>query len=97
MQGFYFERNRVDKVLSLAFYQELLKSQYWSADQIRAYQDAQLLLLLGEAFENVPYYERLSRELGCTVHDFSGLDVLDKLPYLKIGRASCRERVCQYV
>ena len=38
------------------FYDQLMESQYWSADRMRAYQREQLAQLLGHARANTPFY-----------------------------------------
>ena len=41
-------------------------------------------------------FEEVAR-LGFTVDDENLRDEMEAIPYRKIGRASCRERVCLYV
>src|SRR4051812_28150381 len=43
--------------LQRQFYEMLMESQWWSADQLRDYQRSQLSQLLRHAKANVPFYE----------------------------------------
>ncbi len=61
---------------------DLLASERWPAAEIRAFQDEQLHRLIRHCYENVPYYERLLRQLGLTPDDFRVADDLQKLPTL---------------
>jgi phenylacetate-CoA ligase len=60
----------------------LEESQYWSRDQISAYQDEKLHRLIQHAYENVPYYRRVMDERGLTPRDIVSWRDLPKLPIL---------------
>lgn len=64
---------------SLAF---LRASQGFSADQLQAYQIAQLRHRLRLAFEHVPYYRKISSELGIAAEDIRSVEDLRALPLL---------------
>ena len=46
-----------DGGLQRQFYEMLMESQWWSADELRNYQRSQLSQLLRHAKKNVPFYE----------------------------------------
>ncbi len=71
----------------------LLQSQYWSGEQFREYQTAQLRSLLEHAFENVPYYRGLRDEHGIQIDDIDSVEALCKLPIL--DRATVRSRAME--
>lgn len=83
LKGFEFETLRVNKKSALEFYRFLLESQYWSKDQITDYQNKMLAYILKEAFLNVPYYQKLSRELKCDYRDFKAIEDIQLLPFLE--------------
>lgn len=62
----------------------LEKSQWYSEDQLHAYQSKQLQAIVGYAYAKVPYYTRLMREHGIapedirTPEDLSGFPLLTK-------------------
>ena len=70
----------------------LLQSQHWSLEQFREYQLALLREVLREAFLHVPYYQALSRQLGCHVNDFTSLEHLSLLPVLDKARVRGNEQ-----
>jgi phenylacetate-CoA ligase len=63
-------------------YNLLKKSQWWSADQLEAYQLEQLNKLLDHAYENVPYYTRVFDERGLKPKDIQDFKDLQQLPFL---------------
>jgi len=58
----------------------LLKSQYWSREQIDNYQNERLRSLISHACKNVPYYRELFAELKLTPQDIQTKEDLLKLP-----------------
>jgi len=60
----------------------LLKSQYWSHSEIRAYQNKKLRELVIHAYKSVPYYTELFDKLQMTPDDIRTVDDLEKLPIL---------------
>lgn len=66
---------------TVAVRKSLEKSQWWTTDQIRAYQLRRLRSLLGYVENNVPYYKRLFKRYEFDAHVDSVAD-LQKLPIL---------------
>ncbi|WP_281558759.1 hypothetical protein [Thalassomonas sp. RHCl1] len=71
--------------LGKKFYRELKflqQSQWWSREEMQAYQDHELTKLISHAVKNVPYYRDLFRQLKLTPDDIQCVDDLQKLPIL---------------
>lgn len=83
IKGFEFEIRRVDRKQTLKHYDFLIKSQFWSEDQIKAYQNQMFLGIVKEAFLNVPYYQKLSKSLQCDFRDFKSIEDIRLLPILE--------------
>lgn len=62
--------------------QFLQKSQFWSKEDIRSFQNERLNILVCNAYENVPYYNRLFKELKLKPNDIRTFEDLEKLPIL---------------
>lgn len=62
--------------------EELLTTQYLSAAELSALQESALRALIRHCYSNVPYYERLMRDLKLTPDDFRTVADLGKLPLL---------------
>lgn len=60
----------------------LIKSQYWSEDDLIAFQNRKLQELINHAYKNVPYYYELFNELNLKPSDFQKKNDLKKLPIL---------------
>lgn len=60
----------------------LEKSQWWSAKQIKEYQNQKLNPLIKHAYENVPYYRKIWIENGIDPDDIKTIKDLSKLPIL---------------
>lgn len=60
----------------------LLKSQWWSVDEILAYQRKEFLELIHRVYTHVPYYRALFEKHGLNVKDFSSVEDIKKLPIL---------------
>lgn len=58
------------------------KSQYWSKNQIRDYQNRHLEKIITHAYNNVPYYQKIMNERSLTVADFQEMDDLKKFPII---------------
>lgn len=58
------------------------KSQWWSADQLRDYQQQRLQQLLHSVAEHVPYYQRLFAELKLDINSIKTVADLQQLPFL---------------
>jgi phenylacetate-CoA ligase len=61
----------------------LLRSQWWSPEQMAAYQSRRLRALLRTAFRDVPHFRELAARLGCRAEDFHGPEDLRRLPILE--------------
>jgi phenylacetate-CoA ligase len=60
----------------------LQKSQWWSKEEISAYQNDRLRLLIDHAYNNVPYYNDVFKRLKLTPSDIKTQEDLHKLPIL---------------
>lgn len=60
----------------------LLKSQYWSREQLDDYQNMRLRLLIRHAYNSVPYYNDLFNKLNLSIDDIQSKSDLVKLPIL---------------
>jgi len=60
----------------------LQKSQFWSKEQIIAYQNQKLDFLINHAFNTVPYYRDLMNRYGLKPRDIREFSDLSKLPIL---------------
>ena len=69
--------NKVSKYLKF-----LLKSQYWTQEQIENYQNLRLRKLIEYAYENVPFYKNIFIKNKLSVDDIMTKDDLVKLPIL---------------
>jgi len=63
-------------------YSLLRRSQHWTREQLEAYQQKQLALLLEHAYENVPYYRRIFDERALKPVDVVEISDLRLLPFL---------------
>lgn len=57
-------------------------TQWWSLDQLQAWQDERLACLIAHAYNNVPYYQRVMHERGLRPADIVCVNDLIKLPIL---------------
>lgn len=74
-----------DTLLGNSIYSDLkflMKSQWWSVDELREYQNEKLRALIKHAYENVPYYNELFHSLNLTPDDIQTSNDLYKLPIL---------------
>ena len=60
----------------------LRKTQWWTYSQLEQLQQKKLRALLEHAYENVPYYHKVFRELGLKPEDIKTTNDLTKLPLL---------------
>jgi phenylacetate-CoA ligase len=60
----------------------LKRSQYWSAQQLEEYQDAQLCRLVQHCAAHVPWYRQLFSQIGFDAGTFRGRVDLHRLPLL---------------
>jgi phenylacetate-CoA ligase len=63
-------------------FRELLESQWWSADELKAWQEEKLRALIAHAYEHVPYYRRIFDERGLRPKDIQQTSDLRRLPFL---------------
>ncbi len=60
----------------------LERSQWMTPDELRACQEERLRLVIGHAYENVPYYREIMDALSLRPSDIETIDDLPKLPIL---------------
>jgi len=60
----------------------LQKSQWWSENDLKEYQNEKLRILINHVYKNVPYYNDLFKKLRLTPTDIRNTDDLLKLPIL---------------
>jgi len=61
---------------------ELLVTQWWSREQLEALQQKKLRALIKHAYQNVPYYHTLFKNLKISPDDIKTTDDLKKIPVL---------------
>ncbi len=73
----------------------LQKSQWWSATELKSYQNVKLKLLIKHAYENVPYYRNLFDSLNLKPENIQTQEDLQKLPVLtkEIVRANFPDNI----
>jgi phenylacetate-CoA ligase len=60
----------------------LERSQWWSRDELHAYQLAKLQRLIRHVYDAVPFYAREMRSRDLHPDDFQSLDTLDRMPVI---------------
>jgi len=60
----------------------LMKSQFWSEIELKAYQSEKLKILIKHAYTNVPYYTALFKKNKLIPDDIKSIDDLFKIPIL---------------
>jgi phenylacetate-CoA ligase len=73
----YIKRNNIFKQ-----YKSLTESQFWPLDKLEALQIEKLNALWTHAIENVPYYGKISGEIGLGKNGLVSLSELSKIPLL---------------
>jgi len=63
-------------------YKFIQESQWWSQEQLEAYQLEQLNKLLDHSYINVPYYRKLFDKHGLKPEDIRSFEDLQKIPFL---------------
>ena len=61
----------------------LKKSQWWTKQEIKNYQEDRFLKLVDHVFAHSPYYQEYFKTNGLERHDFVGLDDLNKFPIMR--------------
>ena len=69
---------RLDK-----YYKHFEQTQWWSRENLRAYQTEKLRKLIKHAYNNVQYYRELFRHEKLTPSDIKKIDDLNKIPITK--------------
>lgn len=64
------------------YFNFLMKSQYWTREEIDAYQNKRLRELVNHAYNSVPYYHKLFDNLGLKPSDIQTKSDLNKIPVL---------------
>lgn len=67
---------------ALADYRLLSRSQWWSADEIAAFQLQRIQALVAHAYENSPFHRRRFEQIGLQPGDVRSLDDFRKIPYM---------------
>jgi phenylacetate-CoA ligase len=73
----------VDKITgryTIRAYDELMKTQWLSTEELNRYQEKKIRKLIKHAYENVPYYHNLFRKSNLKPEDIKTLDDLKKIP-----------------
>lgn len=83
VKGWQFRYGRENNRILKNQYSLLLKSEKWSYEQYRDYQIQELRKILNLAFQHVPYYRNMQKEIGCQVDDFKNLEDIQLLPILE--------------
>ena len=77
------------------YFEFLQKSQWWSLDELKAYQLEQLKRLVKFAYEKVPYYQRSLKVKHLNPSDIKTLDDLQLLPL--ITKEEVREHLDEFI
>jgi len=76
---------RISEREALRALRHLRETQFWSYEKIREYQFNKLKRLLDHAYQNVPYYNRLFKDMGVTPNDIRNFDNFKAIPILTKG------------
>ena len=79
----YFKQGNLhDRINYLRWFQFIEKSQWWSKDELLNYQWQKIKTLLNHAYNYVPYYNELFRNIGAAPDDIKTLEDYGKIPFL---------------
>lgn len=80
--GFRMRHQRYNRVFreTLDF---LKKSQWWSLEEQKEYQNEQLQRIIQHAYQTVPYYQEVMKQRGLVPEDIQTVEDLPKLPVLE--------------
>ena len=92
-KGWEFRYRRANDQIIGEQLQFLLQSERWSLEQFQQYQGEQLRRLLRIAFNQVPYYKELQKNLGCEPEDFKHPDDIRMLPILEKSQVRGQEKL----
>ncbi len=84
-------RNIKDRSIYVKWYNFIEESQWWSKDAIREYQWKKLKILIEQAYNFVPYYLEIFKEIGAKPSDIKTWEDFEKIPYLT--KDIVRERI----
>jgi phenylacetate-CoA ligase len=93
LKGWEFRYRRENHGIKSEYFQFLLKSEHWDAEQFRQYQGQQLHQLLETAFTHIPYYRGLQQKLKCEPGDFKVPEDIRLLPILEKSQVRGREHL----
>ena len=93
LRGWEYRHVRSNDILIRQQASFLEKSEQWSADDFDKYQTEQMRFLLSVAFEHVPWYRELKRQMGCNVEDFRTVEDLRLLPLLNKSQVRGQEHL----
>ncbi len=83
VSGIFFPlHEKLKKHSTVALRQQMENSQWWSTEQIQAFQLTRLKLLLTKVQEHVPYYRELFLQQNFKIEDVSSVADLTRLPFL---------------
>jgi phenylacetate-CoA ligase len=80
--GIEMRQTRYNKTFHKAL-RLLERSQWWSLEELRCYQNKQLQRMIKHAYDTVPYYRRIFDDRKLTPNDIRTVDDLPKLPILE--------------
>ena len=95
VQGWQFAYRRWDPAFVRDLVEQLLESQWWPANQFRAYQNEKLHAHVRFAGERIPYYRFLFRREGIDPNQIRTCDDLKRIPILE--KAVVRQRPEQFL
>ncbi len=82
LRGLGFRYRRASDRSITAHFAFLLQSEKWNEEQFRDYQLARLRRVLQAGFRDVPFYQEMQRQLGCSPQDFRCVEDIRRLPLL---------------
>jgi phenylacetate-CoA ligase len=77
------------------YFHFLEESQWWSLEQLKAYQLEQLKILANFAYEKVPYYQRTFRQRSLHPSDIKTLEDIQKLPL--ISKKEVKDHIDEFI
>lgn len=83
LKGMELKYRRGSPALMDEEFERLRLSERWSAEKFLEYQRQQIVQLVRQAYEQVPYYRESWRKLGAVPSDIKTIDDFRKLPELK--------------
>lgn len=93
LKGLEFRYRRADERIMREHFHFLVKSQYWNYEEFQKYQTQKLRELLAIAFSQVPYYQDVQKNLGCSLEDFQRPEDIRLLPILEKSQIRGNEQL----